>query len=117
MSWLTSSMNLLPASVRATIPPLYASEGNPHPVAQIKLFTPDSQWTWFVIECSPVDDEGYVIQAENIKPADYLLFCLVDGQDRELGYVSLREICTVTGPLGLHVERDLHFKPCRVSEL
>ena len=29
----------------------------------------------------------------------------------ELGYVSIEEISGVRGPLGLPVERDLHFDP------
>jgi hypothetical protein len=28
----------------------------------------------------------------------------------QLGYVSLAELATVRGPLGLHLERDLYFK-------
>ena len=31
----------------------------------------------------------------------------------ELGYVSLRELAEVRGPLGLPLERDLHFAPTR----
>lgn len=31
----------------------------------------------------------------------------------ELGYVSLTELASVRGPLGLRIERDLHFVPAK----
>jgi hypothetical protein len=31
----------------------------------------------------------------------------------ELGYVGLAEITSIRGPLGLPVERDLHFVACK----
>jgi len=62
----------------------------------VKLFTPDAQCTWLLTELDP--DGG-------------LAFGLCDlGMDEpELGYVSLIELNTVRGKLGLPVERDLHF--------
>jgi hypothetical protein len=62
----------------------------------VKLFTPDAQCTWLLTELDPDGD---------------LLFGLCDlglGEP-ELGYVSLTELCTVRGQLGLPVERDRHF--------
>lgn len=61
----------------------------------IKLFTPDAQCTWLITELD----------------ADGLLFGLCDlGLGcPELGYVSLVELASVRGRLGLPVERDLHF--------
>ena len=44
-------------------------------------------------------------------------FGAVSGQEFELGYFSLRELEETTGPLGLHVERDLYFKPTQLSEI
>jgi hypothetical protein len=40
-----------------------------------------------------------------------------DGLEQELGYFSLAELQEVTGPFGLHVERDVHFVPMRLSEI
>jgi hypothetical protein len=34
-----------------------------------------------------------------------------------LGYFSLSDLASVKGPLGLGIERDLHFKPTRLSEI
>jgi Protein of unknown function (DUF2958) len=66
-----------------------------HPV--LKLFTPDAAATWLISEVDPDDPDR--------------LFGLCDlglGYP-ELGYVSLAEITSVKGRLGLPVERDLHF--------
>jgi hypothetical protein len=83
------------------LPPLYHNENHPNPLAVIKLFTPDSSWRWFLMEYD----------------GDDLLFGLVAGLETELGYVSLRELQRVTGPMGLHIERDLWFRPTPVREL
>lgn len=68
---------------------------DPPPV--VKLFTPDAGATWLLTEIAP-DDHDHA-------------FGLCDlGQGfPELGYVSLAELQSVRGPLGLPVERDLHF--------
>ena len=68
---------------------------DPPPV--VKLFTPDADATWLLTEIDP-DDHDHA-------------FGLCDlGQGfPELGYVSLAELQSVRGRLGLAVERDLHF--------
>jgi Protein of unknown function (DUF2958) len=62
----------------------------------VKLFTPDAQCTWLLTELDP--DEGLAFGL-----CDLGLGC------PELGYVSLIELSTVRGKLGLPVERDRHF--------
>ena len=64
----------------------------------VKLFTPDAQCTWLLSEL----DDGLLFGL-----CDLGLGC------PELGYVSLAEIATVRGKLGLPVERDLHFEADR----
>jgi hypothetical protein len=93
--------DLMPADIAATIPLLYGTERQNNPVAVLKWFTPDANWSWFVVEYSP--DER-------------LCFGLVIGQERELGYFSLDEILAVRGPLRLPVERELYFEPTPVSK-
>jgi hypothetical protein len=83
------------------LPPLYHNENHPNPLAVIKLFTPDSSWAWYLMEYD----------------RDDTLFGLVAGLETELGYISLRELKSVTGPMGLRVERDLWFRPTPVREL
>jgi hypothetical protein len=42
---------------------------------------------------------------------------LVIGLEIELGYFSLSELKSVKGPMGLPIERDLHFEPKTLKEL
>ena len=60
-----------------------------------KFFTPDSSWTWY---------------ATAYDPEDRMFFGLVQGLETELGYFSLDELSTITGPWGLHIERDRHWR-------
>jgi hypothetical protein len=70
-------------------------------VAQVKFFTPDSNWYWYASEFDGVD----------------LFFGFVIGHYPECGYFSLKELETVRGSLGLRVERDLYFKPTTLKAL
>ena len=79
-----------------TIPPLYSTEEQINPICQLKLFTPDSNWTWYIIEM----DE----QKE-------LCFGYVVGFENELGYFSMSELQNIRGALNLPVERDISFSP------
>jgi hypothetical protein len=80
-----------------------------------KFFTPDGGWTWYVIEGSPVDEDGFY---DTAKPkVDFIFFGLVSGLEVELGYFSLSELESVRGAFGLPVERDLYFQPTRLSEV
>ena len=68
------------------------------PAPVVKLFTPDGGATWLL---GAIDPEG-----------GDLCFGLCDlglGAP-ELGHVSLAELATVRGGLGLPVERDLYFR-------
>jgi hypothetical protein len=64
----------------------------------VKLFTPDANATWLISEIDP--DE----------PQLAFGLCDLNLGFAELGYVDLEEIRSVRGPLGLPVERDLHFE-------
>jgi hypothetical protein len=98
-----------------TLPALYSQENTPDPMVVCKFFTPDAGWTWYAIEGSPVDANGYY---DTDKPkADFLFFGLVSGIEAELGYFSLSELQGIRGRLGLPVERDLYFEPTRLSEI
>jgi len=93
--------DLIPKAIRPSLPRLYASEKVKDPVVWIKLFTPDSSWTWFITEYDP--DER-------------LCFGLAVGHEREFGYFSLDELEASRGPLGLPVERDLSWQPKPLSQ-
>jgi Protein of unknown function (DUF2958). len=100
-------MKLLTRKIRKRLPKLYGTE-NVHleeKIVHSKLFTPDSSWSWFILEGQEQED------------GDVLMFAWVIGLEREFGYVSLRELESVRGPLGLPIERDLHFKPRPLKEV
>ena len=97
-------MELLTAELRASLPPLYSQEGVADAVAHCKFFTPDSNWTWYVTEGSPEEE-------------DYRFFGYVCGMENEWGYVVLSELESARGPLGLPIERDLYFAPSPSSQV
>jgi hypothetical protein len=94
-------MKLLTKANLTTLPALYANENNPEPVAVVKFFTPWSNWTWYAQEFDGKDT----------------FFGLVDGFEKELGYFSLSELESLTGPFGLKVERDRYFTPTKIKDL
>lgn len=94
-------MQLMTNEIRKQLPALGATDDTPDPICQIKYFTPDGSWTWFAIEFDQKDT----------------FFGAVSGMEFELGYFSLSELEETTGPLGLHIERDLYFKPTPLSEI
>jgi hypothetical protein len=105
----------LTKELEKTLPALYSQEANPDPMVMGKFFTPDAGWTWYAIEGSEVDDNGYCDTEE--EKVGFLFFGLVCGFDVGLGYFLLAELETFRGPFGLPVERDLYFQPTRLSEV
>jgi len=104
-------MKLLPKEIREQLPPLYSQDGKGgKAVVYVKYFTPSSSWTWFATEGEPVLDESG-------KEVDFKFFGLVEGHEKELGYFVLSELEEVRGPMGLPIERDLHFKPKTLVEI
>jgi len=67
-----------------------------------KFFTPDSNWTWWALSWDPENRE---------------FFGLVQGFEVEFGCFALEELETATGPLGLHIERDLHWKERTIGQV
>jgi hypothetical protein len=92
-------MKLLTKEIKKHIPKLYANDKVEDPLAVVKFFTPDSNWTW------------YVLEGEEQENGDWYFYGYVIGFENELGYFSLNELLKVRGGLGLGVERDLHYEP------
>jgi DUF2958 family protein len=94
--------SLLDPESRNSLPKLYANEEKGlEAQALVKFFTPDSNWTWYASEFDGED----------------IFFGLVIGFEIELGYFSLSELEEVKGPLGLPIERDLHYQPETLGKL
>ncbi len=72
---------------------------DPHPV--VKLFTPDAGATWLLTE------------ADLEEATRCFGLCDLGHGFPELGWVDLTEIQALRGPLGLAVERDVHFRADR----
>ena len=68
------------------------------PVPVVKLFTPDGGATWLLTEIDP-DDHDHALG-----------LCDLGLGMPEIGWVSLSELASVRGRLGLPVERDLYFR-------
>ena len=94
-------MKLLTKAIKQKLPPLYATENEKDPLVICKFFYPDFSWTWYAIEFDGKDT----------------FFGFVASDYPELGYFSLSELMNTRGKLGLPIERDRYFKPCRLSEL
>lgn len=104
-------MQLLTKEIRSKLPPLYSQDGKGgKAIVYVKFFTPSSSWTWFATEGEPLLDESG-------NELDFRFFGLVDGHDKEYGYFMLSELEEVQGPLGMPIERDLHFKPKTLEEI
>lgn len=97
-------MKLLTKEIKNKLPAIGSGDdtGGNRPVI-CKFFTPDANWTWYVLEGEELD-------------GDVLFFGLVVGLETELGYFLLSQLQDVRGPLGLAVERDLYFGECTLAE-
>lgn len=94
-------MALLTEEIRGKLPSLYSTEREQDPTVWLKFFIPIAGWTWYVIEYDGED----------------LFYGFVIGFEKELGYFRLSELEGVGVELGIHVERDEHFQPTRLSQV
>jgi hypothetical protein len=95
---------LFPDDVKATLPKLYSQEGNKDPTVYVKFFQPWGGWSWYATEGEQQDDQ-------------FICFGYVVGHEREWGYFSVTELESITGPMGLKIERDIHFKAQPASQI
>lgn len=94
---------LLTKELIKSIPKLYETENEEDKLCVVKLFNPNGVGTWYIVEYDVVTKDA---------------FGYVDlGYYPELGYFNLAELENYRGKFGLGIERDLHFKPKRWSEI
>lgn len=126
-------MRLLTSELRHRMPELYATEGiaTDQKTVQAKFFTPDSNWTWLAVEGSvrlvqdgavtyhPLSSETFtdLERAVQAGQCDVIFFGYVVGPFPEWGYFALSELKAARGPLGLPIERDIHFEPTAFGAL
>lgn len=83
------------------VPELYEQENEENPVAHAHFTKEDIDgrvWDWYVTEASERD-------------GDLLMFGLVNGYDKELGYFTLGQLASVGAGL------DVDFEPCGVFDI
>ena len=102
-------MQLFTKEIKEKLPALYSQENERDPMVYVKFFDPTGSWTW------------YATEGEDSDNGDFLFFGLVIGFEAELGYFTLSQLREskkgFTGLLAMPIERDLYFKPCRLSEV
>ncbi len=100
-------MKLLTQEIIKKLPALYSQEKVSDPICNLKFFTPDSSFTWYIIEGRKEEND------------DWLFFGKVVSHlcpSGELGYVMLSQLQSVRGSLGLPVERDKFWSPKPLSQ-
>ena len=94
-------MKLITEELRKALPALYSQENEKDPMVVCKFFAVWTSWKWYGIEFDGKDT----------------FFGYVAGDYPELGYFSLSELQNLKGPMDLSIERDMYFKPIRLSEI
>ena len=94
---------LIPEELLSQIPNLYETENEEEKICYVKLFLPNSNWTWYIIEINKQDNNT--------------CFGFVDGLEQELGYFSLSELESISDSYGLKAELDSSFKATKLSKI
>lgn len=95
-------MKLITKAVASKLPELYSTEHEKDPLCIVKIFHPFSSYTVYLTEYDK--NTG-------------LAFGYVTGTGSdELGYIHISELQSIKF-MGLGMERDMHYKPERLSEV
>jgi Protein of unknown function (DUF2958) len=82
--------------------PIKSQAEETDPMILVKFFNPCGSQSWYISEYDPEHKEAF----------GYVTGMYQD----EFGYVSIEELQSIKLPFGLTIERDLYFKPCKLSE-
>jgi hypothetical protein len=96
-------MDLMPDEIRARLLANGAAPEETDHLPVVKYFDPSGASAWIITELMPAEAEG-------VEPDILFGLCDLGMGCLELGYVSLSELRSVKGRLGLGIERDLTFK-------
>ena len=95
---------LMSSDIPFSLPQFYSTEGQKDPMVHLRFFNPIGSESWHLIEHDPEEHLAY--GWDNLGHGH-----------SELGYFSITELEAIELPLGQKIERDLHFKPCRLSQV
>ena len=98
------AFNLMPKAIQKQIPKLYAKEKEliGDRMAYARYFFPAGAYTAYLLEYDPKERIGFA--------------AVTMGYGWELGNISLDEMAEVN-VMGLQMERDLYFSPCKLHEI
>lgn len=71
----------------------------------MKLFNPCGVGTWYITALDPETNEAFGFVN------------LGNSQFAELGYININELQSIKLPLGMKIERDIHFDPMPLQEV
>lgn len=94
--------DLMPDWLAETVPALNTTEHARDPLVHVKLFTPDAGWRWYITEYDP---------------KQRLVAAFMPGAEDEWDEISLNDLATLRGPMGLAVERDLFWQLTPLSRV
>src|SRR5437867_1053517 len=100
-------MELMPEDIRSRLLANGATPEETDHLPVVKYFNPCGAATWIITELMPPEDRG---EGEATEPDILFGLCDLGLGCPELGYVSLAELRSVKGRLGLGIERDLYFR-------
>ena len=95
-------MELMPQHIRARLLANGAAEQETDHLPVVKYFYPAGAATWIITELLPAEEEGG-------EPDILFGLCDLGMGSPELGNVRLSELRSISGRLGLGIERDLYF--------
>jgi hypothetical protein len=100
--WTTPAYSYIRATDK--LPSTDAAGSDPDPLCRVKVFNPTGAQTWWIA--------GY-------DPETGMAFGVADlyGGEPEAGDLYMPELVAVRGFMGLPLERDLHYRPARMSEI
>ena len=97
-------MPLLDDELRSRLPPINSQEAEDDPIVYAKFFLPETCFTWYVTEGSPIED-------------DYRFFGLVIGSDWGFEPFLLSDLEAIRNTSGPDVERDMAFVEGRLNDV
>jgi len=95
-------MKLLTKEILNRLPEIGRTDGNNEAKAVVKFFDPCGSSTWWAFEYDPIDKRFFGVALIH---------------EKEVGYFMLDDLENYQGPLGLGIERDLHYDSETIHEI